>query len=262
MSAGADLRRRSLNALVPIVFGVVFLTLWELFVRLRNIKPYLLPRPSAIWGELHGNATLIRKAVIVSGTNALVGLVVGIVAGVAVAFAAGHFKIVNRLVTPMAIAVSAMPIIVVASILYNLISATSQVPRRLMAAIIVFFVVFVNVAKGLTQVDRTQTELMHSYAASDVEILRKVRIPNALSHFVIALKVAAPLAVVTAFVAEYFGGLQDGLGAKITSNVSNSRDAVAWAYVVGACLLGLLFYVASVLAERFAMPWQARRVER
>ena len=243
----------------PLGFGVLFLTAWELFVRVRHIKPYLLPRPSAIWGELHGNARLVRGAAAVSGTNALVGLVLGAAVGIVAAFAASRWRVLSKLVTPMAVAVSAMPIIVVASVLYNMLSNTSQVPRRFMAAIVVFFVVFVNVAKGLTEVTATQTELMRSYAATPSDVLRKVRVPNALSHLFTSLKVAAPLAVVTAFVSEYFGGLQNGLGYRITSNISNSKDAVAWAYVVGAVVLGLAFYLAAVALERLAMPWRARR---
>ena len=246
----------------PLAFGALFLAAWELFVRVRHIKPFLLPRPSAIWGELHGNAGLVWRAARVSGTNALVGLVLGAVVGVLAAFAASRFRIVGKLIMPMAVAVSAMPIIVVASVLYNMLSIDSQVPRRVMAAIVVFFVVFVNVVKGLTEVNATQTELMRSYAASDTAILRKVRVPNALGHLFVALRVAAPLAVVTAFVSEYFGGRQDGLGNRITSNISNSKDAVAWAYVTGAILLGLAFYLVAVTLERVAMPWQARRARR
>ena len=55
--------------------------------------------------------------------------------------------------------------------------------------------------------------------------------------------------MIIAFVAEYFGGPQNGLGNRITSNLSNSRNAVAWAYVLGACLLGLAFYLVSILLE-------------
>ena len=256
---GARAARLLANLAPPVVFGALFLTAWELFVRLRHIKPFLLPRPSAIWGELHGNASLIATAARVSGTNALVGLLLGAAAGIAVAFAASRFGVLRKLVTPMAVAVSAMPIIVVASVLYNMLSNTSQVPRRIMAAIVVFFVVFVNVAKGLTEVTAAQVELMRSYAATETDILRKVRVPNALAHLFTALKVAAPLAVITAFVSEYFGGLQDGLGYRITSNISNSKDAVAWAYVSGAISLGLVFYLVAVTLERVAMPSQARR---
>jgi len=82
-------------------------------------------------------------------------------------------------------------------------------------------------------------------------VLRKARIPNAVPYFFTALKIAAPTSVITAFVAEYFGGNQNGLGSRITSNVANSKNATAWAYVLGACLVGLTFYLVSVLLESF-----------
>ena len=62
--------------------------------------------------------------------------------------------------------------------------------------------------------------------------------------------------MITAFVAEYFGGSQDGLGYAITSNMSASRTDVAWAYVVGACLLGIAFYLGAILLERITTNQQ------
>jgi len=162
---------------------------------------------------------------------------------------------VRELLTPLAIAASTIPIVVLVSVFNNLFAITSEVPRRLMVSVVVFFIVFVNVARGLTQSSATQIELMRSYAASDWDVLRKVRTPNALPFFFTALKVAAPLAVVTAFVSEYFGGLQNGLGNRITSSIAASRDTAGWAYVACACGLGLIFYVASLGLERLAMPW-------
>jgi NitT/TauT family transport system permease protein len=128
-----------------------------------------------------------------------------------------------------------------------------------MVAVVVFFLVFINVSKGLTQADATQLELMRSYGAGEADIIRKVRVPHALEFFFVALRQAAPLAVVTAFVSEYFGGLQNGLGSRISQSIANSRDAAGWAYVVGACLLGLAFFLLSIALERIAMPWKARR---
>ena len=57
--------------------------------------------------------------------------------------------------------------------------------------------------------------------------------------------------MITAFVAEYFGGNQNGLGNRITSNMSIAKNAVAWAYVIGACLTGLAFFLISVALESF-----------
>ena len=121
------------------------------------------------------------------------------------------------------------------SVFNNMFSTTSVVPRRLMVTLIVFFIVLVNVAKGLRQVDATHAELMRSYAASNWDILRKVRVPNAVPYLFTALKVAAPLSVIYAYVSEYFGGAQDGLGSRIASNIANSKMRWAghtcWAHV-------------------------------
>jgi NitT/TauT family transport system permease protein len=119
------------------------------------------------------------------------------------------------------------------AVLNNMFAITSEVPRRIMVTLVVYFIVLVNVAKGLTQVSPTHVELMRSYAASDTQILRKVRIPNAVPYLFTALKIAAPASVITAFVSEYFGG---------------------WAYVLGACLLGLVFYVISSVLEGVSTP--------
>ena len=91
-------------------------------------------------------------------------------------------------------------------------------------------------------------------------MLAKVRIPNAVPYLFTALKIAAPIAVITAFVAEYFGGNQNGLGYGITSNAAASRSAASWAYVVGACVLGLSFYLVAIALERVCAPgfWAAR----
>jgi NitT/TauT family transport system permease protein len=256
-----DRSPRALASVVvpPVVFGVAFVALWETAVNVFDLKPYFLPPPSSIWQQFGENSTLIWEATKVSGTNALVGLVIGTTLGVALAFVLSRFRVLNELVTPLAIALNAVPIFVLVALFNNMFSVTSEVPRRLMVTLVVNFIVLVNVAKGLTQVDRTHIELMRSYAASEVAVLRKVRVPNAVPYLFTALRIAAPAAVITAFVSEYFGGSQNGLGSRIVGNIAISKNASAWAYVLGACLLGLAFYLTAVVAERVATPGRDRR---
>lgn len=243
-------RRRLLDvALPPAVFGVIFVLLWESVVQGFDLKPYFLPAPSAIWDAFSDNTALVRSATFASGSNALVGLLAGTALGIAASFLLMRFNLLNELVSPLAVALNAVPIIVLVAVFQNMFAITSEIPRRLMVMLIVFFIVLVNVAKGLRQVHPTHLELMRSYAASPTAILTKTRIPNALPYLFTALKIAAPTAVITAFVSEYFGGRQNGLGYFIPSNFANSKTAVAWAYVMGACLLGLTFYLVSVLLE-------------
>ena len=232
-----------------LVFGISFLALWEAAVRGFDLKPYFLAAPSKIFEQFFKNYSRIWEASMVSGGNALVGLLVGTVFGVAMSFILSRYRFLGELITPLAIALNAIPIFVLVAVLNNMYSITSEIPRRVMVTLVVYFIVLVNVAKGLTQVRSTHVELMRSYAASEFVILRKVRVPNAVPYLFTALKVAAPASVITAFVSEYFGGLQNGLGSRITSNIANAKNAAAWAYVLGACLLGLAFYTVSIILE-------------
>jgi NitT/TauT family transport system permease protein len=247
------------NVWPPIVFGIAFLSLWEGFVRWRHIKPIILPKPSDIWTQIRANVGLLWDAAWVSGTNAFVGLLLGIALGLLVAMATNRFPIAGEVIGPLSIAVNAIPIIVIVSILNKMFPLDTQIARRAMVTLIVFFVVFVNVSRGLRQTNAIQVELMRSYASTPRQLLTKVRLPNALPHFFTALKIAAPLSVITAFVAEYFGGTQDGLGQRIPTAIKASRDALGWAYIFAACMLGLAFFVAASIIEYLALPWKRGR---
>ena len=238
----------------PVLFGVILLGAWEAVVRGAHLKPYFLVAPSSIAARFVDNWSHIFAAMRVTGTNTAFGLLFGSIAGVVTAFALSRFKLLDELITPMSIAINAIPAFVLVSVFNNMFSTTSAVPRRLMVTLVVFFVVLVNVATGLRQIDPTHAELMRSYAAGNWEILRKVRVPNAIPYFFTALKIAAPLSVIYAYVSEYFGGAQNGLGSRITSNIATSKNAVGWAYVLGACLLGLTFYLISIAVEAVATP--------
>ena len=240
--------------LPPFLFGVAFLVLWEVSVKAFDLKPYFLPAPSEVWRQFRENLDLIWEAARVSGGNALVGLLVGTALGVSMSFVLARFRLLDDLINPLAVALNAVPIFVLVAVFNNMFSITSEVPRRLMVTLVVYFIVLVNVARGLREVSPIHLELMRSYAASDTAVLRKVRVPNAVPFLFTALKIAAPAAVITAFVSEYFGGSQNGLGSRITSNVAISNNAAAWAYVLGACLLGLAFYLTALVLEGALTP--------
>ena len=247
---------RSAPALTPIVVGIAFLAGWEALVQLNDIRPYLLPAPSAIWAQITDNRSELLASARVTGANALVGLVAGTVLGVLTALVASRFRIVDSLLVPLAAAVNAMPIIALAPIFNTMFSTTSSVPRRLVVTLVVFFPLFVNALRGLRQVQPIHRELLDSYAAGGWTFARVVRVPNALPFVFTGLRLASSLAVIAAVVAEYFGGVQSGLGTRITSAASNTAYPRAWAYVAAACALGLVFYLAATLLERLATPWR------
>jgi NitT/TauT family transport system permease protein len=246
--------------LPPLVVGIVALLGWQLTVTLGRIAPFILPSPSAIWAELVVQRGNIWDAALASGENALIGLIAGTVAGILAAMLAARSRALSDVSVPVAAVLNALPIIALAPILNNMFESTSSIPRRLVAAIIVFFPVFLNTLRGLREVDPVHRELMDSYAASGWTFARKVRLPGALPFVFTGLRQASSLAVIAAVVAEYFGGLQDGLGARITSAAAFTAYPRAWAFVVGACVLGLVFYLTTLLLERLTMPWKSRLI--
>lgn len=236
------------------------LAVWELFVKLGRVAPFILPAPSAIWAQLVEQRTNVWNAALASGANALTGLIAGTLVAILAALAASRFRALGEISVPFAALFNALPIIALAPILNNMFESTSSIPRRLVTAIVVFFPVFLNTLRGLREINPTHQELMRTYAASGWTFAVKVRLPGALSHLFTGLRQASSLAVIAAVVAEYFGGLQDGLGARITSAAAFTAYPRAWAFVVGACLLGLTFYLATLLLERLAMPWKQRLI--
>ncbi|MEV0246756.1 ABC transporter permease subunit [Nocardia sp. NPDC050712] len=233
----------------PLLFGVGGLALWQVLTVVAGVPSFLLPAPTAIAGQFTENFDRILEAATATGTNALVGLLLGAVLGIAAAMVAVRFHVVDGLLSPMAAAAAAVPIVALAPLLNSMYSTTTDTPRRMVVTIVVFFPMFVSTAKGLRQVPQVQQDLMTSYAAGGWQVTRTVRLPAALPYLFTGLRIAAPGAVIAAIIAEYFGGLQNGLGSRIISAASNTAYPRAWAYVAGAMLVGLLFLAAVVLLE-------------
>jgi len=248
------------SVLPPVVVGAVALVAWQLTVQIGRIAPFIVPSPLAIWDEMREQKLNIWNAALASGTNALIGLIGGTVAGILAAMLASRWRPLAEVSVPFAAVLNALPIIALAPILNNMFETTSSVPRRLVAGIIVFFPIFINTLRGLREVNPIHRELMDSYAANGWTFARKVRLPGALPFVFTGLRQASSLAVIAAVVAEYFGGLQNGLGSRITSAAAFTAYPRAWAFVVGACVLGLVFYLAALLLERLAMPWKSRLI--
>jgi NitT/TauT family transport system permease protein len=115
--------------------------------------------------------------------------------------------------------------------------------------------VLVNTLRGLTSVRPSSIELMHSYAAGELATFRRVRIPNALPYLFSALKVATVLAMIGAIVGDYFGGSQEALGIQIRRSAGIFAFDEAWAAIIVASVLGIGFYAAVALVERWALRW-------
>jgi NitT/TauT family transport system permease protein len=239
-------------ALVVFALGIA---LWEGYTRLGDVEAFLLPPLSDILQTLWDDRQTFVSAGWFTFKEALGGWVIGCGAGILVALLLARFRLLGRAIMPYAIAANAIPIVAFAPITNNWFGILNPLSKMVIAAVLCFFPVLVNTLRGLTSVRPSSIELMRSYAAGELEIFRRVRIPHALPFIFSALKIATVLAMIGAIVGDYFGGSQDALGILIRRSAGIFAFEQAWAAIVVASVLGIGFYAAVALAERLATTW-------
>jgi NitT/TauT family transport system permease protein len=262
MASSAAWRSRAGEWLPPLVVFVAVLVLWEGLFLVLAVQSFLIPRPTLIWAALLQEwPTTLSRGIVFTASEALGGLAVGLLLGTLGGLATARWQTARETLVPIAAAASTIPIIAFAPITLNWFGFESVLPRITIVALMVFFPVLVNTVRGLTQVEPAALELMSSYAATDLEVLRKLRVPNALPYWFTALRIAVTLSVIGAVVGEFFGGPLYSLGIYVTNQTGSFRYPNAWAAIVLACALGIGLYLAAVAAERIVLPWQRTRLD-
>lgn len=236
---------------------VLGIAAWEGLVRGLGIERFLLPPLSDILETFWADRETFVDAGLFTFREALGGFAIGAGAGILAALVLARWRPLGSALMPYAIAANAIPIIAFAPITNNWFGLLSPASKMAIAAVICFFPVLVNMLRGLTSVRPAQIELMRSYAAGELEIFRRVRIPNSLPYLFSALKVATVLAMIGAIVGDYFGGSQEALGILIRRSAGIFAFEEAWAAILVASVLGILFYAAVALVERLTMGWHA-----
>jgi NitT/TauT family transport system permease protein len=234
---------------------VLVIAAWEGGIALFHVQQFLLPRPSDIVKDLWIERHLLWPAGWYTFKEALGGFAIGSALGMLAATFVSRFKTVGAAFMPIAIAANAIPIVAFAPIFDIWFNPLTPQSKMAIAAVLCFLPVMVNTLRGLQSASPRQIELMRSYAASELEIWRRVRVPTALPFVFTALKVASVLAMIGAIVGEYFGGAFNALGVLINSDAQIFHFVTAWAGILLASILGLTLYGAVVLSERLIVRW-------
>jgi NitT/TauT family transport system permease protein len=252
------LYRKSLRQILPaLLVAISVLIAWELVIRIFDIQRFLLPAPTVIYDTFSRVYPRLVAQGWITFQNALWGFGIGCGAGILVGLLSARFVGFSRAMMPYAIAVNSVPIIAFAPITNAWFGVINPLSKIAIVVILTFFPAMINTVRGLTSADASALELMRSYAASDLEIFRKVRLPAALPFIFNALKVATTLSMIGAIVAEYFGGPTTGLGVNISNDAALIRFPVVWSEIIIASALGIMFYFVVSLIERLVMPWHA-----
>ncbi len=250
---GRDLASSLVRIAPPVIVFIAVVAIWEAATAGEGRR--VIPPPSSILEAMVRESDLLLRAAIATFTEAIGGLIIGTTAGIVVGFATARWAIARDILVPLAVGASTIPLIAVAPIIGNWFGVLNPLSKMMMAALLVFFPIVINVIRGLVEVQPSQLELMRSYAASPSVVLRKVRVPNMLPFLFTALKVGVTLAFIGAIVGEYFGGTSRVIGQVVLTAMSSGRFDVAWAGIIIGAVGAIAAYLVVVVAERLLIPW-------
>ncbi|MGF1476408.1 MAG: ABC transporter permease [Geminicoccaceae bacterium] len=248
-------RRRGLGLLVPIIFGLTLIYLWEMITRGFEIPPVLLPAPSAIWDRIQTSTEMLYADWWQTFVRAvLTGYVIGCGTAILTAIAIDRSRFLQRGLLPVGNLVAALPIIGIAPIMVMWFGFDWH-SKAAVVVVMVFFPTLTNTVMGLKSADRQSLDLMTTYAASYWQTLTKLRLPAAMPFIFNALKICSTLALIGAIVAEFFGTPIVGMGFRISTEVGRMNIDMVWAEIAVAALAGSVFYGVVALVERAVTFW-------
>jgi NitT/TauT family transport system permease protein len=239
----------------PLAFGAVLLALWEILTIGLAVPMVLLPAPSAIAARMAASAPVLWQDLQQTFFKAvLAGYAVGCGSGFAMALLADRSPFLRRGLLPIGNLVAALPVVGIAPIMVMWFGFDWPSKAAVVVAM-TFFPMLVGTVTGLAAAGTLERDLMHSWAASRGQSLRFLRLPAALPFVFTALKVNAPLALIGAIVAEFFGSPTTGMGFRITTEAARLALDMVWAEIVVAAVAGSAFYGLIALTERAATFW-------
>ncbi|MFJ6899459.1 ABC transporter permease [Streptomyces hokutonensis] len=265
VSAAATARRavRRRTALVwagRVGLAVFVLGGWQAFTAWGIVDPFFFGQPSGIakrlvdlfrhgteFGSFYSNIwTTIQEA--------LVGFALGAVTGVVFGVALGQSRFLADVLGPYIKMVNAIPRIVLGSI-FIVAFGIGVLPKILLAAVLVFFIVFFNAFQGVREVDRNILANTRVLGASQLQIIRHVTVPSALTWIIASLHSAFGFAIVGALVGEVLGA-QSGLGLviKTAQNNFDPNGVFATMLVISVIVLGAEWLISKL--EHRLLSWR------
>jgi NitT/TauT family transport system permease protein len=254
-------RRRTLWLWIArIGFAVVIIGGWQLFASMKWVDPFFYGEPSKIWDSLVHLFTKgtefgsIWDDIGVTLREAVYGFFLGTAVGVVVGLLLGQNRFLADVLGPFIKIVNAVPRIILGSI-FLVAFGLGTFPKVLLAAVLVFFIVFFNALQGVREVNPNLVANVKVLGASPLQVARHVTIPSALTWIIASLHTAFGFAIIGALVGEVLGS-QRGMGLVITQAQNRFDPNTVFA---GMAIMAVITLVAEFLItvlERRVLAWR------
>jgi NitT/TauT family transport system permease protein len=263
ITARARRKRRRYRGLVWAARAVTLVAIiggWQLLTNAKIVDPFFWGQPSAIVKQLndwvqHGTAYgSLWLQVWITMKEALLGFLYGVVAGVVAGVLLGQVRFVAEVLGPYIKVMNAIPRIVLGS-LFTVALGLGTTPKVMLAAVLVFFVVFFNAFQGVHEVDRNLLANARVLGGSKLQITRHVVLPSALTWIIASLHVAFGLSIIGAIVGEFIGA-QKGLGLLIANSQNNFNPNGVFGAMLIIAVIALTAEGLIGLLERRLLSWR------
>jgi len=255
---------RSWQIVAPIAVAAVLLALWEIVVRVNGIPPYILPGPLAVAKSLWTDGPSLLGSLLVTLRVTLAALAAAAILGGALAVLFSLSRILELSLFPYAVILQVTPIVAIAPLI--IIWVQEPFLALLVCAwIVAFFPIVANTTVGLNSADRNLLALFRLYGASQVQILRYLKLPTALPYFLAGLRISGGLALIGAVVAEFVagtGGTETGLAFRILEAGYRLAIPRLFAALFLLSLTGVVIYLALDALSRILLHrWHESALE-
>jgi len=255
---------RVLRIALPIAVLALVLLVWEAIVRIGNIPPYVLPAPGLILQTLVADWSLLWQSLLVTLLTTLEGFLLAAIGGVGLAVMFNQFRLLEYSLYPYAVILQVTPIVAIAPLI--IIWVQQPFLALLVCAwIVAFFPIVANTTVGLNSADRNLLALFRLYGASQVQILRYLKLPTALPYFLVGLRISGGLALIGAVVAEFVagtGGTETGLAFRILEAGYRLAIPRLFAALFLLSLTGIVIYlVLDALSRVLLRHWHESALE-
>ncbi len=237
---------------------VVFIAVWEWLPKAVGIPEFILPPPSRVWSEflrMLANDRLLWHSGITT-LEIIVGFILGCLLGIVIGFVLGLSPKTELVLSPYILALQIAPKVAFAPLFVMWLGYTVY-PKILVAILIVFFPVMVNVLTAVRTVDPDMVSLARSFSATRLQIFRLIEYPASLPPLFAGLRIAATLAVIGVVVGELVGG-NLGLGYLLTYGEGQGNTAMVFVTIIVLTIIGIIAYAAVTFAERRVLHYMPR----
>lgn len=237
---------------------VIFIAVWEWLPRAVGVPEFILPPPSKVWSEflrMLANERLLWHTGITT-LEIIVGFALGCLLGVVIGFVLGLSPKTELVLSPYILALQIAPKVAFAPLFVMWLGYTVY-PKILVAILIVFFPVMVNVLTAVRTVDPDMVSLARAFSATRMQIFRLIEYPASLPPLFAGLRIAATLAVIGVVVGELVGG-NLGLGYLLTYGEGQGNTAMVFVTIIVLTLIGIVAYAGVVLFERRVLHYMPK----